>query len=1243
MSTRCPIPVIGAGGGGKGGGGSGGSPSEDPDSLRSRQYARVLDLISEGPIVGLVNGLKSIYLNDTPLQAQDGTFNFQGVSAAWRTGEQAQAHIPGFDEVESEIAVGAEVKASASVTRSVTGSVDAVRITVSVPQLTYQDYSASRLTGTSVTLAVDVNNAGGGWQQVLQDTISGKTTSRYQRSYRVPLPAPGPWDIRVRRITPDSTNSALQNKTWWDSYTLLTEAKLRYPNSALVALEMDASQFQSVPTRGYDMKLCVVSVPVNYDPETRTYSGTWNGTFKQAWTDNPAWIFYDLLTHPRYGLGQFIDATQVDKWALYQVAQYCDELVPNGFGGLEPRFTCNLYLQTRQEAFAVLQQLASVFRAMLYWREGQVVAVQDAPSDPVALFTPANVIDGAFEYQGAGTKAIHTVALVQWNDPSDMYRPAIEYVADEAGIACYGVIETNVVAVGCTSRGQAHRLGKWLLYSERLESETITFRAALDAAYVTPGAVIKVQDPVRAGKRFGGRITSATTSQVTLDAPVTLEAGQTYQLSVILPTGAVATSGVTTTAGATSVLSLSPALPSAPQAGAIWVLAASNLAPTTWRVLAVQETGDGQTCEIVALAHNPSKYAAIEQGLKLETPPVTALDRGQAPQAPAGLSASESLYRAGPGTIATRLTASWQQVPFASEYLCELRGRNVNIGYSQTVRGKLTSADFAPVEPGDYTLYVRGISALGVQGQRTSLDVTVQGLAAPPADVTGLTWATEGYAIRLKWNAVPDIDVAGYELRVGPTWASGTLIAQVAATTYLWQAQATGTLTVWIAAVDSTGNYSQAPTSVSIAIAAPPAPAVTWALDGPDEVLSWTAAPGTFAIDRYEVRYGPSWAAGTPIGSVKASLLRRRVDYGGSRSWWVAAIDVAGNVGTAGRVDVTVNPLGQVQSLSAEVIDNNVLLRWRDPPAAASTLPVDHYIVRKGATWAGGDPNSDLTVSGTFATLFEQASGQYTYHIAPVDTAGTVGSPRPVTAQVAQPPDYVLRTQVQVDMQAQGARTNALAASASTLLLPVNTTETWQAHFTSRSWSTPQQQIDAGYPRYLQPGPGTGSYQVEIDYGSVLPATMATVAFTAQAITGSASVVCQIDYRASTSDPWTAAPAGALQALIANVRYFRVTLSVSGAATDLVQVDGLSIKLANKLRTDSGRGTITDATNGVWVPFNAAFIDADTPLVQPEGATPLLPVVDFSDVPNPTGFRVYLYTTAGAKTTGSFSWTARGY
>lgn len=756
--------IRGAGGGGKRkGGGSTHVPTEAPDSLRSRAYARVIDVISEGEIEGLVNGLKSIYLDDTPIQADDGSMNFSGVTVAWRNGSPTQSYVPGFAAVENEIAVETEVKNVAPVVRAISNkNLSAVRVTVSVPQLSYQDPSTGNLSGTSVEIAIDINNNGGGWLEVKRDTISGKTMSRYQRSYRIDLPAPGPWQVRVRRISGDSTKANLQNKTFWDSYTEIIDARLRYPHSALVAIQIDAEQFNHIPRRGYDIRGLRVRVPVNYDPKTRTYSGVWNGQFKIAWTDNPAWCFYDLLTNERYGLGAYLDESQIDKWALYEIARYCDKLVPDGFGGKEPRFTCNLYLQTRQEAYTVIQQMAAIFRGMVWWANGTLTCSQDAPADPVALFTEANVIDGIFTYSGSSLKQRHTVALVTWNDPADMYRQKVEYVEDVEGIRQWGVRETEIVAVGCTSRGQAHRVGRWLLYTERMETETVTFRAGLDGALVYPGAVIRIQDASRAGVRFGGRVKSSTSASITLDAPVSIKAGKSYSLSCMLPNGSVETRRVTTGVGTHTVLAVSPAFSAAPLSGAIWVLAASDLSPTTWRVVSVSEVDTG-IVEITALAHRPDKYAAIENNLVLE-PIRTTVYGFSAPAAPSNLAISESLYLAGLGVVAMRAEVSWDAVLGAARYEVSWR---IDGGNPSTQTVTTPTIEIAPAEPGTLEVSVRAVDALGRRSAPTTLVRTLYGKTAPPADVTGLALAAIGGQAHITFDPPPDLDVVvGGHLRL---------------------------------------------------------------------------------------------------------------------------------------------------------------------------------------------------------------------------------------------------------------------------------------------------------------------------------------------------------------------------------------------------------------------------------------------------------------------------------------------
>lgn len=807
----------GGGGGGKDGSGGARTPIESPDSLRSRQYARVVDLVSEGEIGGLVNGMQSVFLNDTPIQNADGSVNFSGVTLASRTGTQSQAYIPGFGDVEAETAVSVAVVYATPVVRSISNpNANAVRVTVSVPQLSLQNAENGDLGGTSVAIAIDVQTGGGGYVQKVSDTISGKTTSRYQRAYRIELTGVGPWDVRVRRLTADSTSATLNNATYWDSYTEVIDAKLRYPNSALVALSIDSERFNAIPTRGYELLGLLVHIPSNYNPETRAYTGVWDGTFTTAWTDNPAWCFYDLLTNSRYGLGDFLSADQVDKWSLYQIAQYCDELVPDGFGGMEPRFTCSLYLQTREEAYKVINDMAAMFCGMAFWGAGSIIPVQDSPSDPVKLFTHANVIPTSpgqyFNYAGSSLKTRHTVALVSWNDPDDRYKQKIEYVEDPDGIALYGIVQTEVVAMGCTSRGQAHRYGRRILYTERMETETVSFRVGLDGLDLAPGDVFQTSDPVRAGVRMGGRLISATANAATLDAPVTLDGAATYTLWAVLPDGTVESRSVTTAAGTISVLSVSPDFTAVPQDMAMWVLAASNLAPETWRAVSIGEV-DGGIAEISALKYSENKYLEIEQGIVLEALPTSALSTVQA--APTDLVITESLYLVSAVVVGTRLTASWAGSAARYELQYRIQGGNWATAYSGTA-----SVDIQPVDPGVYEFILTAFNSIGSRSQQVTATKEVYGKTSQPATLTNLTVIAISGRAHATWDLSPDLDVLvggrivlrHTPLTTGAVWENGIVLEE-----FNGDAE-NGTLplltgTYMAKAMDSTGNFSPAAVS----------------------------------------------------------------------------------------------------------------------------------------------------------------------------------------------------------------------------------------------------------------------------------------------------------------------------------------------------------------------------------------------------------------------------------------------
>ncbi|WP_051971854.1 phage tail protein [Massilia sp. 9096] len=621
--------IIGHGGGK--GGGSSHTHYEATDSLHSTAYARVMDLVSEGEILGLANGVQSVFLNQTPVQNADGTSNFKGVTIDFRSGTQAQDYIPGFPDVESEVSVNTELKSGSPWVHAINNTaLSAIRITLGVPALSKADTSNGDILGYQVAYQVELATDGGAYAVVLSNAFNGKTTSLYQRTARIDLPhATSGWQVRVTRLTPNANTVGISDTTTIVSYTEVIDAKLRYPMSALVGVQVDATQFQSVPTRAYDLFGRIIQVPSNYDSVARTYSGTWDGTFKPAWSSNPAWVFRDLILNDRYGLGDRITASQVDKWALYKIAQYCDQLVPDGKGGQEPRFTCNLYLQSQKQAYAVLQDIASIFRGISYWGAGTIMASADMPSDPVYIYTAANVIGGKFTRTGSKASTRYTVALVTWNDPADFYAQKTEYVEDPEGIKRYGIKTVQLTGFGCTSQGQAHRVGLWALATSRLETEGISFDVGMDGAMALPGQVVRVADPSRMGRRVGGRIRAVNGRALTLDKAPAVSVGD--KLTAILPAGATETHTVASVAGDTVTVDADWSTP--PRAQAVWSIDSSELSAPLFRILSVAPK-DSSTFTITAVQHEPGKYDYVEKGIAITAHSQTSLDvTTQAPPA----------------------------------------------------------------------------------------------------------------------------------------------------------------------------------------------------------------------------------------------------------------------------------------------------------------------------------------------------------------------------------------------------------------------------------------------------------------------------------------------------------------------------------------------------------------------------------------------------------------------------------
>lgn len=744
----------------KGGGGSSGG-KEDRDSLHSTSYARIVDLLSEGEIVGPVDGLKSVYFDETPVLSSDGTASFSGYDIQFRSGTQDQDPVSGFPASESTTSVGVEFKASTPWTHMLTNTeLDAVRITLAVSGLQKVNQKNGNISGYRVDYTIELSSNGGTYSTVVSSAFDGKTTSAYARSHRIDLPSGGaPWTIRVRRSTADSSTNYISDTTLVQAYTEIIDAKLRYPMSALAAIKIDASQFSSIPTRAYHLKGRIIRVPSNYDADARTYSGTWDGTFKTAYSNNPAWVFYDILTNDRYGLGDVLDAGYIDKWSLYEIGQYCDESVPTGVGSTtEPRFTCNCYLQSAADATAVLSDLATVFRGIVYWGNGSAIPVADMPRDPSYTYTAANVIDGKFQYQGSARSTRYTVCYVSYNDPDDMYNTKVEAVEDADGIARYGIVATSITAFACSSRSQAHRLGLWTLLTSQRETRSVTFSVGLDGAIATPGQIIRIADPAIAGKRIGGRLHAVnSTTRVVVDKNDGISVGDT--LICTLPSGTTESSIVSAVDGTT--ITVKTAFSTAPEAESVWAVVNSDLQAQTFRVVSVTE-GDGSTFDIAAIQNEQSKYAAVDYGSALSDTIITSIPESSVP-APSDLkiTSNEVVEQ---GISSTTVTLSWTKPEVAGGvgyYILEWKRDNSD--WITVPQVASCSYDITNAYSGTYQFRIRATNTVGVKSPWKASDaVSIDGLLAAPASPASLVASSEIFGITLNWGFPSGLNILSY-------------------------------------------------------------------------------------------------------------------------------------------------------------------------------------------------------------------------------------------------------------------------------------------------------------------------------------------------------------------------------------------------------------------------------------------------------------------------------------------------
>lgn len=1280
----------GGGGGGGGGGGSVQAAHQQVDTLRSKDTFETVIGLCEGPIAGLVDGAKSFMVGETALVSVDGNLNFANFTLNFFEGNDDPSYTikPTLGGLASSMSVGTTLSQNVPLVRQTQiGDIDYIDVRSVINQL-YSQNSDGVYTNT-IEFAVQIKphdatvwcgyanvgatvisvmsqstkttepRAAAGSTDFLYDrysvatqwdavaapganvTISGKTTSNYVRQFRLPvIPTNGTWDIRLVKISANSDGSSHFCEMTWESFQeVVAVGQWKFPNTACIQVYGQASnQFTSLPDFSGIYKGLLVNVPTNYDPETKTYEGTWDGTFKKAWTDNNAWCVYDLVTNTRYGMSSYLPV-HMDKWSTYEAGQWCDQRVASG----RPRYTFNGIIQNPRSVRDQVLYMAGAFNAVFFTdQNGTAYLKVDKDEAATQLFTLENTVEG-FNYSFTDVTSRYNDITITFNNPDLAWQEDRRRVFDQDLIDTHGRIPLDFVAVGCIYEEEAMRRGQYKLVTANTEKMLCTFKTNRQGLYVPVFGVLLVADP-DLGYGISGRIKtlSADRRVITLRDPVYLEVGIDYQIQVTIPNGLITANLVGATAGYNFVLNLDNPLPPNTPEYANFAIAQEGGGiglPKPFRVVKISEAdGTSDNIEVSCIEVNRNKWYSADNLADLPEPQHSYLPDPTVVPGPTEVVFKEYFV---PKTMTFHLLVepvldrgSYRYYNGDFEVWARPKGTPGTGGYE-----KLTmTADNSVINPtpGATEFKVLPVNTLGKMAQLDavlSFDYTVTNPKAPPSDVVSFTGTVTPYGIDLDWTAVPDIDTSDYRLWHGETFESATQMTTLAALHLGTGLKVAGTHTFWIAAVDFLGNTSVNPKSCSVTVNAPAAPVASGATMGSSALITWTVPASQFALGYYEILEGDTFESAASITTAKSTTFTTAVDWGGSKRFWVVAYDVADNRGVPASVDIVSTAPGATM-VTVQTIDNNVLLKWTE---VTSQLPVVSFEIRRGDVLPSAVVVGQKT--GTFTTIFEEAAGVYSYWVAAIDSAGNYGAWTKVTASVAQPPDYVLFQNWSSSLG--GAVVNASVING-VLSAPINIDETVSEHFDDHFWGTPQDQIDAGFPIYIQPTNLTGSYVEIFDYETVIPSTKVTLDVTrivrAGVVTMTPTISISVD-----GTTWTDYP-NTFQVFASGFRYVKVMLEFSSSDnTGLMDVTQLVVRLDVKQKSESGAsmGYATDV-GGTEVLFTTEFIDVTSIIVTPSGTTPVSAVYDFDDVPNPTGFKVLLFDNAGARVTGPFSWTVKG-
>lgn len=1205
------------------------------------EYLRIALVVGWGPVK-----ITDIRIGETPLAA------YQGVEVETREGWDTDSPLTLFTRTitEQQFSVLLEKPTSSDATwstRTTDTNTNEVMVDVSFPSgLAFFNDNAGR---DAITVAFEVqyrqvgavnwisptwvNASDEGFGTAGVISVTGDDTSAVRVSGRFLTGSTGQWEVRIRKTTTERGTRYVETAFWTVLRSVQPSNPIQQTGLALIAIRMKASgQLNGVPQS-------INCIAESYLP---IYNGS---TWSWAISRNPAWAYAHLLRFR--GPESMIPDSRIDLATIQAWATACAATAPNAS---EARWTFDGVIEGGS-VFSALRQIAAHARASFTVRDGKYSVVREVQQTvPVQHITPRN----SSGYQGKKDFLDYPHALrVQFVNAAKGYQEDEVIVYDDGYSAANATKFESLELPGCTSATQAWREGRYLIAAGRLRPEEHIVTMDIEAVRCTQGDLVRFSHDAISIGLASTRIRTMTLNAgaiatVVLEDQVQLEAGKSYAIRVRNTFG---TSHVITVANPgnslTDTLTLTTVVGyegSGIRDGDLVMFGEASLESAPMIVKRI-ENGPDFTARLTLVDAQSGIYTADTGSI----PPFNSFITVQAPieqvrpsvPTVGNVRSNETvLLRLSDGTLQDRiaidLNAPLASVSAVETYETQWRAAGEK-SWNLSVTPKDSPIYLSPVIAGkQYEYRVRAVSRYGAASDYTSIAThVVIGKTTPPSTPATMTATLEGEQVVLQWAAVPDPDLAEYEVRRGSSWDTATFVGRARSTTLRVTLLSTGTTTWLVKAVDSIGLYSQNAVSASYTLTGALAPSPTSSFSGDQVVLRWNAPASPLPIDFYEVRFGTTYAGGTSLGTVKGTTFSTKANFGGSRRFWIAAIDVNGNVGTAGSVDAVVS-VAAAPSIATQVVDNNVLLFWND---VEGSLPTATYEIRRGATWAGGTLVG--TKSGIFTTIFETVAGTYTYWIAAVDTAGNYGTPGSVSTAVNQPPDYVLKLDNFTSFG--GTRVNMVESGDGAWLLPVNTTETYEQHFTTRSWATPQAQVDAGFPIFIQPTLTSGYYEETVDAGALLAGSKVSLTVNGTTVAGSVTVTTRISLSANGST-WTDYE-NVTSVFGTSFRYVKYRVTVTGAnATSLYRIAGINLRIDSKLISDAGGATCNAAdVGGTTVNFNIPFVDVVSIEVTPKGTTPVIAIYDFNDVPNPTSFKILLFSTAGARVNGDVSWSVKGY